>query len=178
MLAQLSRPFSQLEARKTNLVRRLEDLPEAARCYTPRPGAWSALEILDHLVLTEASILDAMIRSIPQRHPVSRADRVRGRLLELAFLTPVRFRVPARVTHVLPKGESTLAGQLASWEFVRRRMRETLEQVEPDALASGAFQHPVSGRMDVRQTLRFLSAHIVHHGYQLSRQLAAGKRLR
>lgn len=169
MLPQLSRPFRAMEANKQALLDRLGRYETTELSFRPSASEWSALEILDHLILSESGILDAMIRSIPHGHAVPARDRITGRLLELLFYTPARVRAPAQAAHILPKGEQPLEAHSAAWSFIRRRMAETLEGVPVEAVRRTGFQHPVSGRMDVPQTLRFLNSHMVHHGYQLRR---------
>lgn len=169
MLPQLVRPFSAMEGRKKDLVARLRSYTPAQLAYKPTAGEWSAREILDHLVLSETGILEAMIRSLPHGHAVPWRDRVKGRMLELLFYTPARVKAPAEVKHIQPGGEMPLEAHVAAWDFVRDRMVETLDAVPQEAVRKCAFLHPVSGRMDVPQTLRFLDSHIVHHNFQLRR---------
>jgi hypothetical protein len=57
----------------------------------------------------------------------------------------------------------------ARWDEVRERWRERLESY-PDALQRKAiFRHPFAGRLNMRQTLRFLDDHLLHHTRQVER---------
>ena len=169
MIETLSRAFLHLESQKSLLLSKLAAMPDSALQHKPTAAEWSALEIADHLVRTESGIVAAAIEFLPQRVPVPASDRIRGRMIEWLFRTPAKVKVPPTVSEVLPGHGISLEAVAARWTETRLLLRETLESATPESCRLGAFRHPVAGWMDLSQTLRFFSVHIIHHQYQLRR---------
>lgn len=170
MIQPLSRAFINLESQKSLLLGKLADMPDTALQRKPTTAEWSALEIADHLARTETGIVAAVIEFLPQRVLVPASDRIRGRMIEWLFRTPAKVKVPPTVSAVLPGKGISLEAVAARWSETRSLLRETLESVAPETCRFGAFRHPVAGWMDLSQTLRFFSVHIIHHQYQLRRR--------
>ncbi len=174
MQSALQTHFNALEARKSGLVRDLATWETGRLRYQPSPSAWCALHVLDHVVKTEAAILDAMRRPLFRPRPVPAPDRVKGLLLTLLFLTPARVKAPATVKSILPGNTPDLAALIRAWTHTRMDLGEFLEFYPPRQLAFAIFRHPVAGWMTLPRTLSFLNSHIVHHRYQLKRLGRAG----
>jgi uncharacterized damage-inducible protein DinB len=133
------------------------------------PAAWTGLEVLDHLVKTEASILTAMQAQVASKRQVAPADRVRGYLLTLLFLTPARVKAPRNVKAIVPTTQGDLPELASAWSQTRARLEVFVTSVPHSDLRFAVFRHPVAGWMTLPRTLRFLNSHIVHHRFQLNR---------
>jgi hypothetical protein len=169
MLALLERWFARLESRKDSMLTGLDSWPQSDLEFCHRPGAWSALQVLDHLQRTEQSILDVMVARIPDSRPASLKDGLGAVFLIGLFLLPSRVTVPGTASEVLPSAAAGLEEISQRWDGTRTELAAVLDGFPFASLRCGVFKHPVSGWMTMPQTLRFLSAHLVHHGYQLRR---------
>ncbi len=131
--------------------------------------------MLDHVVKTEAAILNAMQSRQAARMTVPLPDRTRGWLLTLLFLTPAQVKAPASVQAIVPGARPDLAALTETWTGTRLELAAFLAPFTRQQLPLAIFQHPVAGWMSLPRTLSFLHAHIVHHRFQLRRLHDAGR---
>jgi hypothetical protein len=168
MLRQLERRIGRLERQRAALLRELHGMKPAQLAFHPAPASWSALDLVEHLVLAE----EAVLRGIPDRPPTrSLADSARAAmvlpLLYLTFARGVRLRAPTR--DVLPVGGSSLPQLEARWTRARANLRAVLELMGPEDLPRPFFRHPVIGWLTTLEGLGFLERHVAHHLQQVKR---------
>jgi DinB superfamily len=166
----IARQFEQLESRKEAFLHTIFAWTPAQLRFRPLPDSWCALEVLDHVVKTETGIFAEMRSNFAVARTTALAHRCCAFLLNTLMSSPVRLKVPAEVAPlVLPDNAPHLRAMLASWSAARIRHKEWIGCIGDAHAELGLFRHPVSGWMTPSQTLRFLSAHLHHHGYQLRR---------
>ena len=169
MQPSIARQYEALELGKSRMLDDLAGWSAEALPFRPAEASWSALDIVQHLMKSEDRILAAMELADSSDAKFSNRDRVRGLMLTLLFQTPFRVKVPASAKQVLPGGDEDFPALTERWAAVRIRMACFLGGLHQPDLVRPVFRHPVAGWMTVPRTLAFLSAHIVHHGYQLHR---------
>src|SRR5712691_8668640 len=131
MLRQLERRIGRLERQRAALLRELNAMSPARLVFHPAPGSWSALDLVEHLVLVE----EAVLGGIPGRPAVrSLADSARAAVvLPLLYLTFARGRrLPAPSRAILPVGGSSLAQLEARWTRARANLRAVLQLMGPE----------------------------------------------
>ena len=167
--------LSTLENQKAEILASLAAWPASQLTYRPTPTAWSAAEVVDHVVRVEREILAAALRGVvaPRRRGVR--DRVGFVLLDWLFRSERRVRVPTSVPEVLPSPNADIVTARRDWDIARRDLAEFLGSLTRDQLGPGVFRHPVAGWMSVPQMLRFFWVHSHHHGFQLTRLRAAAE---
>jgi hypothetical protein len=166
--------FGRLEHRKAEVLRLLNRWPEEDLARKPSPGAWSALEVLDHLLKTEASVRHSCQENLKSRHNiVTLAAKARAVTFLTLMRTPVRVTVPAAVSFVLPEAPASLENVLSRWDAERRELRMLLGTLTEEAGNVGVLRHPAVGWLDLRGALAFLSVHLRHHEFQIRRIAAA-----
>ena len=156
-----------LEAQKDAILAEVSGWPAELQTWRPAEG-WTALQVLDHLVRTEAGISAvARVRlAMPQRITVR--DRVGFVFVERVFRSRRRVKVPDSVANVITPGEGLELGEIATrWKEARENLADLV--CEADGCRGGLFRHPIGGWMSFEQVLRFFSVHILHHEYQLER---------
>ena len=161
--------FARLERQKADILARVADWPADRLASRPVAKEWSAAEVIDHLMKVEHGILAAVRRGVHAPHPVRVADRLRSFLIYLLFRTPYKVRVPRSAPEVLPDQHVVLDAAVTRWNATRIDLLALLYEVDAGALRAGVFRHPVSGWMTLPQVLRFFSAHMHHHMFQLDR---------
>jgi hypothetical protein len=168
MLRQLEHRIGRLEQQRAALLRELHGMRPARLAFHPAPASWSALDLVEHLVLVE----EAVLRGIPDR-PTTRslADSARAAMvlpvLYLAFARGGRLRAPTR--DVVPVGGSSLAQLEARWTRARANLRAVLQLMGPEDLSRPFFRHPVIGWLTTLEGLGFLERHVGHHLRQVER---------
>src|SRR5512141_2453236 len=125
MLAALRTRFDRLERQRLDLLAELGRRSDAALNYQPTPESWSILQVVEHLVIAEESILALAARRAPRPAPfVGRMKTaVRLRALYLARASNRRFEVP--LPTLRPSGAEIGLAELerrwteARWQLAR-----------------------------------------------------------
>ena len=163
-----------LEKQKSAILAEVSSWPEEMRAARPADGEWSALQVLDHLVRTEAGISGVVMEMLAKPQRIGMKDRIGVAFVELVFRSRCRVKVPKSVERFILPGEGLELGEIGQrWNEARISLRQLM--CDAEGCHGGVFRHPVGGWMDFERVLRFFSVHIVHHGYQLERIRAAAE---
>ena len=169
--------FEKLERQKETILLDIAGFSESQLRFRPGPDAWSILGVLDHLMKVEKAALQTVQGKLTNRVPLSFRDRAGAFFLISLMQSPMWVKVPASASMVLPESSADISGIVSSWRAVRAEWLDLLRSLQPEQLRHGVFRHPVSGWMTITQALAFLSAHLRHHRYQLSRLRDATRNL-
>ncbi len=167
--------LERLEASRARALSLLAPHGAATLNRAPAPGRWSALQVLHHLVESEAATLGYVRKkmqagtSLP---PAGLGSRLRRTAVEVGLALPLRFRAPAVAASVPDVVE--LAALRSRWDEVRASWRDLVEAFPADLEGRLVFRHPVAGRMSLADTLAVLQAHLDHHVPQVERALKSG----
>jgi hypothetical protein len=161
--------FASLEGQRREMISMLRDWPAAKLAFRPEPDAWSATEVLDHVVKVEDRITAAARIGLLTPHRIGLRDRLGFLFIDHLFRSTRRVKVPSSVPEVLPDRTSTLHSICDRLDLTRSELPCFLSDLPADRLGVGVFRHPVTGWMTVPQILRFFSVHMKHHGHQLAR---------
>ena len=175
MNEQLQRRFERLESTRKDVLARLE-AHDRARLNRPRDdGGWSALQVLSHVINAEAGTRRYISKKMLAGTGLPRAglmSRLRLLALQLANVSPLRFRAPAGTGDVPADIEP---GELLSrWEEVRAEWRQLLDDFPEELLDRVVLRHSMVGLMGLPDTLSFLQSHLDHHARQVDRVLGSG----
>ncbi len=164
----LERRLAALDEWKSALLGSLSVESVESLSFRPEGRGWCALEVVQHLVLVEESVLGyARKKLLAPPQPVSFLDRARLALLLGLMRSPVR--VPAPIRQVVPDEVVPLPRISARWESVRGELGDLLSSLAEERRKALFFRHPVSGPLDPAGTLAFIDAHARHHEAQLRR---------
>ena len=158
-----------LEEQKTDLLSQVERWPPEKLNHKAGAAEWSVLEMIDHIVKTEAAILSAARAGLARPQRIGIGDRLRTAFLQKIFASDRKVKVPVSARHVLPGPSLQLAEIRARWNEGRDDLHRFVRRSDPDLLRKGIFKHPVGGWMGMQQILLFFSSHLIHHRYQLNR---------
>lgn len=162
--------LARLEAQKRAILAEVRDWPEELRTARPKNGEWIALEVLDHLVRTEAGICGVVMEMLAEPQPIGVKDRIGVAFVEQLFRSRRRVKVPKSVEDIILPGDGLELEEIAQrWDRARMELARVADCVEKARCRGGVFRHPVGGWMSFEQVLRFFSVHVVHHEYQLER---------
>lgn len=135
-------------------------------------GAWSIDEIMEHLAITERSILVLSKRTLTQ--PVAGE----AELAETAGKLELIGEVAKRVSRIEAPVRVRPSGSFGSWPAsrtafleARAKLIEMAEQVSHEHDLR-TLDHPVLGKMTLRQWLWFTAAHSERHAAQIEDQLS------
>ncbi|MFT5185218.1 MAG: hypothetical protein ACI84C_002356 [Flavobacteriales bacterium] len=160
-----------LDEAKSRFVSQLKSFSADVLSKNTKGGGWSALEICEHVIITEASSLGYMLKKTQSgwkdlekgtdEHKKS-ADKLHD-----ALISDNKWEAPDLLPS--PKGEMTLDELLDQWDGLRIKFAQFIESLDPEFYYRLVLKHPYAGRMDLLQTTDFLTHHIFHHMHQLDR---------
>jgi uncharacterized damage-inducible protein DinB len=172
-LAHCSRIFRELEAQRAELLEEFATWSTTRLDFRPAPGAWSVVEVLDHIVRAETGTIADLRTGLQHPHPLGEEERPRIAELDRALRSDQSFKVPATAAAIHPDAQTTLADVADRWQQARLDLGSLLETLPPGIDRCGVFRHPFAGWMTVADVLEHFSAHLYHHGFQLARLRAS-----
>lgn len=162
--------WSAMEMQKASFLAFIETWSEDELRFAPE-GQWNSLQILEHLMLSEAGTLSYLLKKTqasPEELPDSDAEQDKnGTALNTALKSQAKFKAPPILGD--PGAGRSLDVLAAEWLRLRKKWREFLEQLDPAYQHRQVFRHPMVGPLNLEQTLAFIGNHILHHRYQLER---------
>ena len=157
--AKIRRFHGRVLAQLDGLLALARDPAELAR-HAPEVSAWSVARQLEHLLLSDRTILDGL-EKIERGEIAARGggETLLGRAILLFGKIPRgKGKAPERVQPSGLDGEAIAA----ALETVKSRF-ESLDLARLDASA-GTFAHPFFGHLTAGRWLRFVDVHHRHHG--------------
>jgi hypothetical protein len=167
MLPELSEQLEVLDRTRETFLTSLRCRTETERRFRPPGGAWSMLDVTEHLVLAEERSLLGVLKGPRAGTRVTAVAQVRMVAVRLVLATRVRVKVP--VPAVVPAGRSTLDELEARWGTARHGLGLAFEPITAADAGAARFRHPLAGWVTAREGLGFLVGHIRHHAAQLER---------
>lgn len=161
------RLLARIETRRREIVAEADRLSSEQLTFRHTPNAWSALDVIEHLVKVEEAIV-SRIRPRAPRGPLE-AVRAKGALGLMRVIFSLRGRVKVPVQAILPLGGVTLSDLAKRWEAAQAALREKLEGFEPGAWSRPMMRHPLIGLLTPSESLTFIRWHMGHHRRQIAR---------
>lgn len=172
MNPQLDRLFSRLEADRQKLMHLLDGITSEA-FHRSNPGKWSIQQILAHLVASERlsiQYLKKKFQGIEELSVTGIQEDLKMWILVISQRLPLKFKAPKVVVEHTPalKNSDEISTE---WNRARQELREVLEWFQDHHLNRKVYKHPVVGKLNIVQMLRFFGEHIAHHAPQIKKLL-------
>lgn len=167
MLSEIQELVTELEDRKSELLKDLESYSDYYLRFQPAPDRWSLLMALQHIVLGEQGIrlTEAELRHNPVRQQLKPGNLFNVVMDVLEKDIPVEVPDPS----VEPDGSMELDELIALWDRERKVLGDLLEAVTEETVDDVMFSHPAAGPLDPVRTLRLAVAHFDTHRRQIDR---------
>jgi len=164
--------FKDLESQRSSLLNEIKEVSKEKLNSHP-PGKWSANQVLAHLITAEQLSIGYVKKKFQGINDASDT----GLLEELKMVTlyfsqrlPFKFKAPKVVVENTPAFEGIEQIE-AAWNKTRADLKELLNQFEDTQLSRKVYKHPVAGKLNIQQTLKFFGEHIIHHQPQIKKLL-------
>ncbi len=170
-MSALGEQLQRIEAMRDALLDEVAAAPDATRRRRPSPDAWSALEVVEHLVLAERVVLgpSAQWRDRPS---ASRSLRDRVRYYMVRFVLQQRIKVSTPSPEMRPSGRVSFTKLREAWIAQQDALREFVLSLDAAGARRAIFHHPIAGPLTVRQALQLLEVHLRGHAAQVHRLLS------
>jgi uncharacterized damage-inducible protein DinB len=166
----LCQKWQGIEREKAALLNSLNGWRDEELTWKRSANEWSVVQVLDHIVVTEEAVYSESRRVFAKarKHP-TRLERLRFALLERAFRTSVRVKVPRAVAFLHPSTDIRLDNVLSRWEVQQAQWRDFLRLQDCAAAKCTAIRHPIVGDLSLANAVAFMLSHMIHHRHQLRR---------
>jgi uncharacterized damage-inducible protein DinB len=159
--------LARVESRRREMIAEADRLTAEQLTFRPAPNAWSALDVLEHLVKVEEAIVSRVRSREPRR--LVEAARAKAALGIMRVLFVARGRIKVPVQGVLPLGGVTLSDLVSRWEAAQAALKERLESFGPQDWSRPMMRHPLIGLLTPSEGLTFIHSHMGHHRRQIAR---------
>ena len=171
MLPHIEKAYESLLKKRRDLLRQLGSLSMEVLRYKVGPDKWSIVEVIEHLVISERSILQQLETNVP------------ASILDAKSKTPDKFQTVIKVMErdipvdvpeesLEPHGRLTMDELLNQWNDIRKKLQGLLAEIKTDNKNDPVYRHPFGGPLDIGESLRFIDVHFDNHLRQIDRILA------
>jgi hypothetical protein len=156
----------------------MKDVPAIAHAIKPVPHVWSALEIMQHLIMVEKMSLAYLKKknqaaSLP---PAGLMNGVKRLLIKYYARIPFKVKAPSMVDVPLPPG-STYDSLMMEWKDIRSQTQVFIASLSSERRSSLIYRHVIFGMVSIDLMLLFIHEHFNRHFGQLKFTLDRVKEL-
>lgn len=154
----------------------LDTFPTGTLDWRPEPEAWSATDVLEHLVRVERGVLFGISRQVAAgdaRRDVGMPSAESQAELREFLLSEGRIEMPASAERFITPQGKPYADLRAEWDALPDRWREALDSVPAELATVGLIRHALAGALTAEGAAGFVTDHARHHLHQLRRILEA-----
>ncbi len=153
-----------------NLLRAADAIPAQLWKTCPREGAWSAAELIAHIMTVERTVVaaaDRILKKQPKHTPVLKRFRLPFAFAEMRL---IRLKTPIPVDSRLLREKDAMLAELRE---VRERTLAFMEETRNRDLSAYRWRHPFLGSLNAYEWFFLLGSHQIRHEKQM-REIAAG----
>ena len=175
----LLRRLDQYDHSRQSLMKDVSALPTDTLTGINRPGKWSILQVLEHIVRSEFSVLQNLPDPV---HLVDRKPRIRSHLGYLTVVIILYFDIPVPV----PGSEMAPIGRISSLDELENEWDKNFDwltgyfnRLTEKSIRRAVFSHPVTGPLTPARAIRIAQLHLDTHRRHITRikrRLARSKR--
>lgn len=168
--------LTRMEKEHKQLFKELRNYPDDLLNKKPAPDAWSAAQVIEHLIAADDVSLQYLRKKAGNTAEVKN-EGLRGlyksTLLKIIFMLPIKFKVPAVVA---PSENFMPLTELEErWKTLREGFVEVTTKLTDKDLERGLWKHTRAGKMNIYQMFDFLHIHFKRHEQQIERTIQAVK---
>ena len=175
----LLRRLDQYDQSRQSLIKDVSALPVDTLTGIDRPGRWSILQVLEHIVRSEFSVLQNLPDPV---HLVDRKPGIRSHLGYLSVFIILYFDIPVPVpgSEMAPIGRVSTLDELENeWDKNFLWLTGYFNRLTDKTLRRAVFSHPVTGPLTPARAIRIAQLHLDTHRRHITRikrRLARSKR--
>lgn len=161
--------FEKLDRAQQSLLRTANAVPADLWKTSPRQGAWSAAELIAHVMTVERTVIgatDRILKKQPKHIPALKRFHLPLALVEKRLL---RWKTPIPIETQLLREKDAMLTELRE---VRERTLAFMEETRNRDLSAYRWRHPFVGSLNAYEWFSFLASHQIRHEKQM-REIAA-----
>ena len=161
--------LNKLTRAQERFLRAADAVPADLWKIKPKPGVWSAAELVSHLIIVERSVIgsaDKILQKPPKAIPLLQRFHFPLATVELRL---VRRKAPLPLDPALVREKDAMLAELRE---VRERTLAFLDEKKTRDLSVYRWRHPFLGSLRADQWFAFIASHELRHEKQM-REIAA-----
>ena len=163
-MTDVGRIIAQLSRVRAGLDSAVDGVPAELWREPPRPGAWSAAEVIAHLTMVEGAITDGAAKRVREAPPAVPFWKRLRLPVWLAEWRGIRVKTPIPLDPKLLDEKEAMLGRLAS---LRWRTLALLEETRDRELSAYRWKHPFFGSLNYYSWFRVVAHHEARHTQQI-----------
>lgn len=171
MHPEIKTQWEKAEKARLKMLQLIANATEAQREFVPGEDKWNMLNVAQHLIQAESSILHQLLKfGDGKGKKANLMAGIRSMLMTLLLQSPAKIKVPKKAREAFkPFDKQDYESVKNEWDTLRNQMETWAENYPENKANRYVFKHPVSGLLTPAQTFRFLKDHIDHHIKQIER---------
>jgi len=162
--------FERFKKTKLDLFDDLDKLDPLLMNRKLNDKTWSVVQVMNHLIEAEMNSIKYINKKLSNNQKLSKSgigSFYRYLILRIAFVIPyAKFKVPPVLSE--PTNNNTYETAKNNWLEVLSNMNELIEKLDENQIKSEIFKHPVVGKMNMIQSLKFMQCHFDRHTIQIN----------
>jgi hypothetical protein len=174
MLSNIQEQYDSLTLKFEALLQRLDSLSGAGLSFKAGPDKWSIVEVVEHLVIAEKSLVKQLSANIPDStlDPDAKTPEKHQTVIKV-MERDIEVDVPHESLE--PHGNIALEDLRKQWNDIRKKLPDLLAAIKPEKKDDPVFKHPYGGPLNIFDTLQFFEVHFDNHMRHIDRILAQSK---
>ena len=175
----LLRRLDRYDQSRQSLLKDVSALPANTLNGIDRPGNWSILQVVEHIVRSEFSVLQRLPDPV---HLVDKKPGIRSHLGYFSVIIILYFDIPVPVpgSEMAPIGHVSSLDELeCDWDKNFDWLTGYLNRLTDKSIRRAVFSHPVTGPLTPARAIRIAQLHLDTHRRHITRikrRLARSKR--
>ncbi len=165
--------FNAMIAAHKEIFDAVNDLSTDRFNQKPDEKSWSVAQIMEHLFLAEEFALSYMNKKMKSQGKLKKAgfsSAFKSKLLNACLRSSVKFKAPSLTN---PSENSYDPKEFTKqWLAQDEKFKQYLSDFPAELVYLEIFKHPVVGKLNMLQTLEFMSIHAQRHKNQILKRLA------
>jgi DinB family protein len=161
--------LEKLDRAQHSLLRAADAIPVGLWRACPRDGAWSAAELIAHVMAVERAVVaaaDRILKKQPKHTPVLKRFRLPFAFAEIRV---IRLKTPIPLDQTLLREKDAMLAELRE---VRGCTLALIEETSNRDLSAYRWRHPFLGSLNAYDWFSLLGSHQIRHEKQM-REIAA-----
>jgi len=174
MRKSIENQLNTLDSELKLLLRDLKAHSDKDLNWNPKPGKWSVLQVMQHLMKAEDLSLKYVQKKLsfePELKNVGILGPMKVGIVKLYMKTPIKVKAPKPVSEETFPEEAAFWDLVKQWQSQRKAQREYLATLPDNMFKKGIYKHPVAGRMSLGGMLTFHIDHFRRHRGQIDKVL-------
>jgi len=163
-----------LDQKLISLLKDLQHYSDAKLNEQPKEGAWSVLQIMQHLMKAEEGGILYIKKKLSFKPELEKAgvmSNMRSIALNISMSAPIKIKAPEGVSGEQLLTNLTFWDVAKQWKQQRKEMERYLESLPVELYDLDVYKHPLTGKMTLSSMLSFFNKHVDRHTSQIRRTL-------